>query len=359
MKLVTIVGARPQFIKACMLSQAFKKYPQIDEIIIHTGQHYDYNMSDIFFKQLNLPEADYNLAVGSGSHAEQTAKMLIKLEKLMLSLQPDMVIVYGDTNSTVAGSLAAAKLHIPIAHIESGLRSFNKNMPEEINRIITDHVSDYLFCPTDTAISNLQKEGISNGVYQTGDIMYDTVTYFKTEATKQSSVLNDLTLIQDGYYLATIHRAENTDDPIRLHSILKALRQLDKAVIIPLHPRTKNKIKEFNLTHAASSPNIKLVDPLNYFDMLVLATNASAILTDSGGLQKEAYMLKTPCITLRDETEWIETVNTGWNHLTGADTQAILDAIKNLKTPKEYPLLFGERVAEKMAAILIKAFENK
>lgn len=359
MKLLTIVGARPQFVKACMLSKAFKNHPQIEEIIVHTGQHYDYNMSDVFFKQLNLPEADYNLGVGSGSHGEQTAKMLVELEKLMLTIDPEMVIVYGDTNSTVAGSLAAAKLHIPIAHIESGLRSFNKKMPEEINRIMTDHVSDYLFCPTDTAVHNLQKEGISKGVYQTGDIMYDTVTYFKAEATKHSTVLNDLALKKQNYYLATIHRAENTDDPTRLKAIFKALRQLDKDVVIPLHPRTKNKIKEFNLSNVVSSSNIKFVDPLNYFDMLVLATNASAILTDSGGLQKEAYMLKTPCITLRDETEWIETVNSGWNHLTGADTQVILDTIKNIVTPHEYPLLFGEKVADKIATILIKALENK
>lgn len=358
MKLLTIVGARPQFVKACMLSKVFKSHSHIEEKIIHTGQHYDYNMSEVFFKQLNLPEADYNLGAGSGTHGEQTSKMLVELEKLMLFLKPDMVIVYGDTNSTVAGSLAAAKLHIPIAHIESGLRSFNKKMPEEINRIITDHLSDYLFCPTDTAVTNLKKEGISKGVFQTGDIMYDTVTYFKPHALKHSTTLNDLALTKQNYYLATIHRAENTDDPIRLRSIFDAFLQLEKDIIIPLHPRTKNKIAEFNLSSFVSSSHIQFVDPLNYFDMLALAANASLILTDSGGLQKEAYMLQTPCITLRNETEWLETVEAGWNHLTGADTQVILDTINKIQTPKEYPLLFGEGTADKIANILVREFNK-
>lgn len=341
-----------------MLSKAFKKHPQMEEIIIHTGQHYDYNMSDVFFKQLNLPEADYNLGAGSGTHGEQTAKMLAELEKLMSSLKPDLIIVYGDTNSTVAGSLAAAKLHIPIAHIESGLRSFNKKMPEEINRIITDHLSDYLFCPTDTAVINLSNEGIRKGVHQTGDIMYDTVTFFKPHALQHSTILKDLALAEQDYYLATIHRAENTDDPVRLKSIFTAFRQLKKNIVIPLHPRTKNKIKEFNLSSLVSSPNIKLADPLNYFDMIALAANANIILTDSGGLQKEAYMLRTPCITLRDETEWLETVEAGWNHLTGADTNTIVNTVKNIQTPQAYPLLFGEGTADKIANILVKEFKK-
>lgn len=341
-----------------MLSKAFKEHPQMEEIIIHTGQHYDYNMSDVFFKQLNLPEADYNLGAGSGTHGEQTAKMLAELEKLMSSLKPDLIIVYGDTNSTVAGSLAAAKLHIPIAHIESGLRSFNKKMPEEINRIITDHLSDYLFCPTDTAVINLSNEGIRKGVHQTGDIMYDTVTFFKPHALQHSTILKDLALAEQDYYLATIHRAENTDDPVRLKSIFTAFRQLKKNIVIPLHPRTKNKIKEFNLSSLVSSPNIKLADPLNYFDMIALAANANIILTDSGGLQKEAYMLRTPCITLRDETEWLETVEAGWNHLTGADTNTIVNTVKNIQTPQAYPLLFGEGTADKIANILVKEFKK-
>ena len=354
MKALTIVGARPQFIKACMLSKTFKQHPSIEEIIVHTGQHYDYNMSDIFFKQLNLPEADYNLHVGSGPHGEQTANMLQKLEKLMMTIQPDIVIVYGDTNSTVAGSLAAAKLHIPIAHIEAGLRSFNKKMPEEINRIITDHLSDYLFCPTDGAVKNLFNEGIHKGVYQTGDIMYDTVTHFKPLAMKHSSIVADLKLKVKDYYLATVHRAENTDDPARLQAIFEAFRQLDKVVVLPLHPRTKSKIKAFHLDDVTCSPNIKLVDPLNYFDMLALAAYGRIILTDSGGLQKEACMLQVPCITLREETEWLETVEGGWNKLAGAETRTILDAVENIQPPPANQTLYQSGTAQQITNILMK-----
>ena len=356
MRVLTIVGARPQFIKACMLSKAFKSYPQIEEIIVHTGQHYDFNMSDVFFKQLDLPEADYNLAVGSGTHGEQTANILMRLEKLMMTVKPNVVIVYGDTNSTVAGSLAAAKLHIPIAHIEAGLRSFNKKMPEEINRIITDHVSDYLFCPTDEAVENLKKEGIHNGVYQTGDIMYDTISHFKPIAMKHSTVLEDLGLNKNNYYLATVHRAENTDDPARLQAIFEAFRQLDKVIVVPLHPRTKNKIKEFHLDHVALSPNIKLIDPLDYFDMLASAAHAAIILTDSGGLQKEACMLQVPCITLREETEWVETVESGWNKLAGASTKAIIDAVQNIQSPKSNQTLYKTGAAQQITNILMKKF---
>lgn len=359
MKILTVVGARPQFIKASMLSMAFHKHPKIEEMIVHTGQHYDYNMSDIFFEQLKLPKADYHLETGSGSHGEQTAKMLVELEKLMISVQPNIVVVFGDTNSTVAGSLAAAKLDIPIAHVEAGLRSFNKKMPEEVNRIITDHLSDVLFCPSETAVNNLKREGISKGVYLTGDIMFDTLTYFKPHALEQSTILEDLKLEKQDYYLATVHRAENTDDYARLKQIFNAIHNLDKNVVIPLHPRTKNKLIEFKLSDMLSLPHIKLVEPLNYFDMLVLASNARAILTDSGGLQKEAYMLQVPCITLRDETEWVETVESGWNHVIGANTQAILAAISKLKKPKQYPLLYREGAADHIANILLKRQWNK
>ncbi|MEI3597764.1 UDP-N-acetylglucosamine 2-epimerase (non-hydrolyzing) [Oceanobacillus sp. MO10714A] len=356
MKALTIVGARPQFIKACMLSKAFKSYPHIKEIIVHTGQHYDYNMSDVFFKQLDIAEADYNLAVGSGTHGEQTANMLLKLEKLMMSVKPDVVIVYGDTNSTVAGSLAAAKLHIPIAHIEAGLRSFNKKMPEEMNRIITDHLSDYLFCPTDYAVENLNKEGIKQGVYRTGDIMYDTITHFKPFATKHSFLLDNLKLKEKDYYLATVHRAENTDDPTRLKAIFRAFQQLDKVVVLPLHPRTKSKIMEYQLDDLVRSPNIKLVDPLDYFGMLALAAKADIILTDSGGLQKEACMLQVPCVTLREETEWLETVESGWNKLAGADSQTIIDTIQNIQRPTANQSLYRTGAAHKIANILLKEF---
>lgn len=355
MKILTVVGARPQFIKACMLSRAIKLNSKMEEVIVHTGQHYDDNMSTVFFQQLNLPKPDYYLGVGSGSHGKQTAKMLVELEKVMVSVHPDVVLVYGDTNSTLAGSLTAAKLHIPVAHVESGLRSFNKKMPEEINRTVTDHLSDWLFCPSQAAVENLTREGIVNGVYLTGDIMYDSVLYFQDHALQQSTILKDLSLSQKSYHLATIHRAENTDHPERLKSILKALQQLKTTVVLPLHPRTKSKISYFKLTNLISSPNIKIVEPLNYFDMLTIASQANAILTDSGGLQKEAYMLQIPCITLRDETEWVETVQSGWNHLVGADTKQIVDAIETIQSPTEWPSLFGDgKTAQKICEILIK-----
>jgi len=354
MKILNIVGARPQFIKSCMLSKALKLNSKVKEVIVHTGQHYDNNMSNVFFKQLNLPVPDYYLGAGSGPHGEQTAKMLVELENIMVSVNPDIVIVYGDTNSTLAGSLAAAKLHIPIAHVESGLRSFNKKMPEEINRIITDHLSDYLFCPSNAAVKNLKREGIDKGVYQTGDIMYDSVLHFKPFAIQQSFILKELSLSEQKYYLATIHRAENTDDPNRLKSILEALQQLETEVVLPLHPRTKNKINQFKLMDIISSSSITLIEPLNYFDMLVTASKAKAILTDSGGLQKEAYMLQVPCVTFRDETEWEETVQAGWNHLAGTDSQIILNTVKTIRIPNEHPPLFGDgRTAERIAEILI------
>lgn len=355
MRILTVVGARPQFIKACMMSKTLNSNENIEETIVHTGQHYDDNMSTIFFKQLNLPKPEYYLGVGSGTHGKQTGKMLMELEKVMLSIKPDMVLVYGDTNSTLAGSLVASKLHIPIAHIESGLRSFNKKMPEEVNRIVTDHLSHWLFCPSNEAVNNLKKEGINKGVHQTGDIMYEAVLHFKPIALQQSTILKGLSLSKDKYFLSTIHRAENTDDPSRLKSILLTLNQLEMEVVLPLHPRTKSKIDEFNLTDLISVPNIKIVDPLNYFDMLTVSSNAKAILTDSGGLQKEAYMLQVPCITLRDETEWSETVESGWNHLTGADNERILDTLSSLQSPNKYPSIFGDgKTSEKISAVFEK-----
>ncbi|WP_163527009.1 non-hydrolyzing UDP-N-acetylglucosamine 2-epimerase [Halobacillus ihumii] len=360
MKILTVVGARPQFIKACMLSKTLQSHSKIEETIVHTGQHYDDNMSTIFFEQLNLPKPDYNLEVGSSSHGKQTAAMLSDLEKIMTTVQPDVVLVYGDTNSTLAGSLTAAKLHIPVAHVEAGLRSFNKKMPEEINRLITDHLSDYLFCPSDIAIDNLRCEGITKGVYQVGDIMYESVSHFKPHALQQSSLLKDLSLSENNYHLATIHRAENTDDPVRLSSILEALQQLKMEVVLPLHPRTKNKIKQFKLTSMISAPSIKLIEPLNYLDMLAIASKAKVILTDSGGLQKEAYMLRVPCITLRDETEWGETVKHGWNHLVGSSTQQILKTADTIRTPKEQPALFGDgKTSHAIVEILTKVMDGK
>src|SRR5690625_3356351 len=245
MKILTVVGARPQFIKACMLSESLRSDSKMEEVIVHTGQHYDENMSNIFFKQLDLPKPDFYLGVGSGLHGKQTGKMLIDLEKVMIDVKPDLVLVYGDTNSTLAGGLAASKLHIPVAHVESGLRSFNKNMPEEINRIVTDHLAHWLFCPSHIAVENLKREGIEKEVYLTGDIMYDAVLRFRHHAVQQSIMLESLSLTPENYYLSTIHRAENTDDPKRLKSILQAFQQLDMEVILPLHPRTKRKINQF------------------------------------------------------------------------------------------------------------------
>ncbi|MEW4281678.1 non-hydrolyzing UDP-N-acetylglucosamine 2-epimerase [Priestia megaterium] len=342
LKVLTVIGARPQFIKACMLSNAFSSESNIQEIIVHTGQHYDENMSNVFLKQLKLPNPHYFLGTGSDTHGKQTAKMLLKLEDIIISEKPDIVLVYGDTNSTLAGSLAASKLHIPIAHVEAGLRSYNKKMPEEINRVLTDHLSTWLFCPSNTAVKNLENEGITQGVYQTGDIMYDAVLYYKDVALQKSNILSDLKIAPKNYYLATVHRAENTDNPQRLTAILEAFRQINETVLFPLHPRTKNKIKHWNLENLISSSNIKIVEPLDYFDMLAVESQAGIILTDSGGVQKEAYMLGVPCITLRDETEWIETVNSGWNHLTGADMEKILEAARKISVPKAHTPLFGD-----------------
>lgn len=348
MKILTVVGARPQFIKASMLSRLFQINTNIKEILVHTGQHYDANMSDIFFEQLKLPKPDYNLGVGSDSHGNQTARMLVEIETILLKEKPDTVLVYGDTNSTLAGSLAASKLHIPIAHVESGLRSFNKKMPEEINRLLTDHLSTWLFCPTDAAITNLRDEGLNEGACLTGDIMFDAILHYKTVALTHSTLLSRLNLVEKEYYLATIHRAENTDDGYRLENLLTVLSQLEKEVVLPLHPRTKSKISQWKLEQLLSVPHIHVVEPLNYFDMLALESQAKIILTDSGGVQKEAYMLQIPCITLRDETEWIETVQSQWNSLVGAsDYQKILSTISGTKKPDTYPMIFGDGKASK------------
>lgn len=349
MKILTVIGARPQFIKACMLSNLFEKNSKITEVIVHTGQHYDKNMSDIFFQQLQIPKPSYNLGVGSNSHGKQTGKMLGYIEEILLNEQPDVTLVYGDTNSTLAGSLAASKLHIPVAHVEAGLRSFNKKMPEEINRLLTDHLSTFLFCPTTSSVVNLKNEGIENNVYLTGDIMYDAIIYYKKIALSQSNIISYLNLIPQDYYLATIHRAENTDNPNRLKTLLTVLSSLERKVILPLHPRTKSKIKDFNLNRFFLNSHIKVVEPLDYFDMLTLESQAKMILTDSGGVQKEAYMLKVPCVTLRDETEWVETVTAKWNTLVGASNSgSILEAISKTKKPDEYPTPFGDGSASKI-----------
>ncbi len=350
MKIVTVVGARPQFIKAATVSrviQGLKKQYLLEEILIHTGQHYDYLMDRVFFEELELPKPDYHLGVGSGSHGAQTGTMLEKIEAVLVKEKPDLVLVYGDTNSTLAGALAAAKMNLPVAHVEAGLRSYNRRMPEEINRLLTDHLAGFLFCPTDQAVKNLAKEGIKDlkgkVVKKVGDVMYDSILYYSELAEEKSSVLKSLGLQlktrssepkTHDYYLATLHRAENTDDPNRLRSILKALDEIGKraCVVFPLHPRTKKMMKAHLLY--PKSRRIQLIEPVSYLDMLHLEKNAKVILTDSGGIQKEAYWLKVPCLTLRDETEWVETVKSGWNVLVGSQTNRIVKEVSRGERPR-------------------------
>jgi UDP-N-acetylglucosamine 2-epimerase len=335
--IATIVGARPQFIKAAPLSRALSS--TFNEKLIHTGQHYDYGMSDIFFKEMGLRAPDYNLGVRSGTHAEQTAKMLIELEKVLTQIKPDLVLVYGDTNSTLAGALAAAKLGMPIAHVEAGLRSFNRTMPEEINRVVTDHLSSLLFCPTPAGVQNLAKEGIHTGVYDVGDVMYDALVYNLTQAREQTSVISKYGLRKGEYALATVHRAANTDNLDNMSAILAALGNLPTQVVFPIHPRTRKLLSQYKLSTAK---NILLLEPVGYLDMLILEENANCILTDSGGIQKEAYLLGVRCITLRDETEWVETVETGWNRIVGARTKDIRDAYTKWFPKGDHPLLYGD-----------------
>ena len=329
-KICTVIGARPQFIKAAAVSSKIielKNKYDIEEVIIHTGQHYDALMSDIFFNQLNIPKEKYNINVGSGSHAVQTAKMLEKIEKIIISEKPDIVLTYGDTNSTLAGVLTASKLNIKTAHIEAGMRSFNRQMPEEINRVVTDHLSDLNFCSTQSAVQNLKNEGRGETAYLTGDVMYDCALKFINTAEKNSNPLKMLGFEKSSYILMTCHRAENTDSYENLKEIIEGVNNAAEliSVLYPIHPRTAKMIKEFDLKF---SEKVKIIDPLSYFDMLILEKNAAIILTDSGGVQKEAFFFKTPCITMRNETEWTETVDEQMNILTGPSGIKITDAVK-------------------------------
>lgn len=355
MKVVSIVGARPQFIKLAPLSVELRKR-EIFEIILHTGQHYDDNMNKVFFEELEISEPDYNLGIGSGLHGEQTGRMLIGIEEVLLKEKPNLVIVYGDTNSTLAGSLAASKLHIPLAHVEAGLRSFNKKMPEEINRIVADHLSDILFCPTETAIENLKKEGIDKNVYLVGDLMFDALMHFEKISQLKSKILEKLNLTPKSYLLLTIHRAENTDNRERLENIFESLREIDKVIVFPVHPRTRDRLEKYGL-FSLLGKNIEVIDPVGYLDMLMLEKNAYAIVTDSGGVQKEAFWLKVPCITLRDETEWVETVDLGWNTLVGADRDKIFNAINNVKKGEE--INFDKSyAAPKICDVILEKFND-
>lgn len=344
MKILSIIGARPQFIKCTSLSRVVRK--EYKEILVHTGQHYDPEMSDIFFKELDIPEPDYNLGVGSSSHGEQTGKMLIEIEKILLKEKPNLILVYGDTNSTLAGALAASKLHIKVAHVEAGLRSFDRTMPEEINRVLTDHISDLLFCPTETAVLNLKKEGITTGVYNVGDVMLDALEYNIKIAEEKTTVLDDLGLSPKEYLVATVHRASNTDSFKNLSSIVNSFCDVDIPVVFPVHPRTEKYLKQYGLWDKLCE-KVKVIPPLGYLEMLKLMVHSRKILTDSGGVQKEAYMLGVPCITMRENTEWVETVEDGWNVLVGADYGKIVDSIKNFEGANERGSIFGNGDASK------------
>lgn len=354
LKIVTILGARPQFIKAAAVSSVFSEH--FEEILVHTGQHYDPNMSDVFFEELHIPKPKYHLEIGSGTHGAMTGAMLTKIEEVLETEKPDFVMVYGDTNSTIAGALAASKMLIPVIHVEAGLRSFNKTMPEEQNRILTDHLSDLLFAPTTTAVKNLLQEGISKGVHLVGDVMYDGILHFREIARQRSAILTTLGLSEKEYLLCTIHRAENTNDPERLKSIVNGLNAVREKIVLPLHPRTKKCLQAYGIQLAE---HIQVIDPLGYLDMVMLESAAKKIVTDSGGIQKEAFFLGVPCITLREETEWVETVENGWNVLVGADEQKIVGAATGFNPTEVRSDCFGKgNTATEIAAIIRNTLKN-
>ncbi len=356
MKVVSIVGARPQFIKAASLSRAIRE--RHTEVLVHTGQHYDRAMSDVFFEEFGIPAPDLNLGIGSGSHGWQTGEMLGPIEDVLTAEKPDWVVVYGDTNTTLAGGLAAAKLDVPVAHVEAGLRSFNRAMPEEINRVVVDHLSTVLFCPTETAVTNLAAEGIEAGVELVGDVMLDTARYFAeapcAPGEGPGEVLASFDVEPGGYFLATVHRAGNSDDPVKLASIVRAFGRAGKPVVWLVHPRTARNLAMFGLEELVhEQTGIIAVDPVSYGTTVALLRDAAALLTDSGGMQKEAYFLSVPCVTLRDETEWVETIELGWNVLTGSDTARIVAAAAAPPRGDTHPDVYGDgHAATKMVTVL-------
>lgn len=364
MKLITVVGARPQFVKAAMVSRAILEHNKqkeavkepIEELLLHTGQHYDENMSRIFFDEMGIPTPTWQLHCGQGTHGEMTGRMLMEIEKILSEHRPDYVLVYGDTNSTLAGALAAAKLHIPVVHVEAGLRSFNRDMPEEINRILTDHIASILCCPTSAAVAHLAGEGIRKKVYHVGDVMYDAALLFGALADRSSSILRRLGLEKKNYRLCTVHRAENTDTEERLRQIAEALLAMASPacpLVIPLHPRTRLYLEKYGLwTAFTRQPGLCLTEPLSFLDMVLLEKHALTILTDSGGVQKEAYFHHTPCITLREETEWVETVEAGWNQIAGYRTKDILDALSRTPIRREISEYGDGRAADKIIGLI-------
>jgi UDP-GlcNAc3NAcA epimerase len=342
MRLLTVVGARPQFIKAATLSRAIAAHnaepgaARVDERIVHTGQHYDPNMSDVFFRELGIPDPAFHLGVGSGEHGAQTGRMLEAIEKVITAERPDMMLVYGDTNSTLSGALAAAKVHVPVAHVEAGLRSFNRRMPEEVNRVVADHLASLLFCPTEESVANLAREGVREGVFRIGDIMFDSVLHYRARIEGEARATRALGLAPRGFVLATVHRAENTDSAENLRAIFGAFGAIQARypVVVALHPRTRR----FLAAHGIEAPaGVRLVDPLGYFEMVELELNARMILTDSGGVQKEAFFARTPCLTLREETEWVETVACGANRLCGASAERILEGFAHYEEGRVVP----------------------
>ncbi len=359
-KIVTILGARPQFVKAAVLSRVINNHQEIEEIIVHTGQHYDANMSEVFFTEMDIPKPKYNLAINGLGHGAMTGQMLEKIEEVLLNEKPDAVVIYGDTNSTIAGALAAKKLHIKVVHIEAGLRSFNMEMPEEINRILTDRISDLLLCPTDTAIDNLNKEGYQNlpiKIIKSGDIMKDAVQYYSQSSAEKSNIISKLKLKENEFVLATIHRQENTDDLSKLTSIFEGLEEISKLkeVVLPLHPRTKNILEKHQLQY-----NITFIDPVGYFDMLELLKNCNLVVSDSGGLQKEAFFNKKHCIIAREETEWIELVSNGFAKIIGSDNQKMIEAFHNFQNSKaDFSIkLYGNEVGEAIYTEIFKMLNN-
>jgi UDP-GlcNAc3NAcA epimerase len=347
-KVLTVVGARPQFIKTAPVSRVLRR--RHEEFLVHTGQHYDDEMSDLFFRQLHIPAPDRNLEVGSGLHGVQTGAMLPGIESIALEQKPDWLLVYGDTNSTLAGALVGAKLHIPVAHVEAGLRSYDRRMPEEVNRVVADHLAALLLCPTVTAVENLAREGVREGVHMVGDVMLDAYQQNLQVARKTCHVVEELGLEKNAYTLLTVHRAENVDEPELLAGILRGVGESGRRVVFPVHPRTR---AAFAATGMKPPANVMLVDPVGYLEMLVLEENAEAIVTDSGGVQKEAYFAGRPCITLRDRTEWTETVDAGWNVLVGTDAAAIARAMRDFRPNGSRPELFGDgRAAERVVEAL-------
>ncbi|MFC7231566.1 non-hydrolyzing UDP-N-acetylglucosamine 2-epimerase [Saliphagus sp. GCM10025308] len=326
MNVLSVVGARPQFVKAFVVSRELR--PEHDEVLVHTGQHYDEELSDVFFDELGIPEPDYNLGIGSDSHATQTAQMMIELETLVNDHDPDIVLCYGDTNSTLAAAIVASKMNVLLAHVEAGLRSFNREMPEEVNRILTDHVSDLLFTPSERAVNHLESEGITENVHNVGDVMYDALLWAHEEAKAKSTIFNDIDLGDEPYLLATVHRPRNTDDGDRLETILTSLAADPRRVVLPAHPRTLDRLERYDLLGLAEK-EFTLIEPLGYLDFLTLQADAEIIVTDSGGVQKEAFFLGVPCVTLREETEWSETIDADGNVLVGANVNAIRQALED------------------------------